>query len=52
MAGERLPKEGFVYSMYNSETGEWEEIAYEDIATQDALNSYFGTNTLTSNKER
>ena len=52
MAGERLPKEGYVYSMYNSETGEWEEIAYEDIATQDALNSYFGTNTLTSNIER
>ena len=52
MAGEALPKDGYVYSMYNTETGEWEEIAYEDIATQDALNSYFGANTLTSNIER
>lgn len=52
MAGQALPKDGYVYSMYNSETGEWEEIPYEEIATKYDLNSYFGTDTLTSNIER
>ena len=52
MAGQALPKDGYVYSMYNSETGEWEEIPYEEIATKADLNSYFGMDTLTSNIER
>lgn len=52
MAGQELPKDGYVYSVYNSETGEWEEISYEKIATQADLNSYFGMDTLTSNIER
>ena len=52
MAGQSLPKDGYVYSMYNSETGEWEEIPYEEIATKADLNSYFGMDTLTSNIER
>ncbi|MBQ7790620.1 MAG: hypothetical protein IJ399_05085 [Bacilli bacterium] len=52
MAGQALPKDGYVYSMYNSETGEWEEIPYEKIATRYDLNSYFGMDTLTSNIER
>ena len=52
MAGEALPKDGYVYSMYNSETGEWEEIPYEKVATRADLNSYLGMDTLTSNIER
>ena len=52
MAGQALPKDGYIYSMYNHETGEWEEIPYEEIATKADLNSYFGMDTLTSNIER
>ena len=52
MAGEALPKDGYIYSKYNIETGEWEEIPYEEIATRDDLNWYFGIDTLTSNIER
>lgn len=52
MAGQALPKDGYVYSIYNHETGEWEEIPYEEIATRDDINSYFGMDTLSSNIER
>ena len=52
MAGQALPKDGYVYSVYNTETGQWEEIPYEEIATRYDINSYFGMDTLTSNIER
>lgn len=52
MAGEALPKEGYVYSRYNVETGVWEEIPYEEIATRNDLNYYFNLDALESNIDR
>ena len=52
MAGGALPKDGYIYSKYNPETGKWEEIPYEEIATKDDLNTYFGIDTFVSNMDR
>lgn len=52
MAGGTLPSEGYTYQMYNSETGKWENIAYEDIATIQDLYSYYNIDTFVSNMDR
>lgn len=52
MAGRALPKDGYIYSRYNVETGVWEEIPYEEIATIDDLNYYFSTDALLSNIDK
>ena len=51
-AGGMLPSENYVYQVYNSETGKWEEIPYEKVATQDALYEYFNIDTFVSNMNR
>lgn len=39
---EKLPKDGFVYSIYNKETGMWEEIPYEKVGTLADVYALFG----------
>lgn len=41
-ADEELPKEGYVYSIYNKETGKWEEVPYEKVGTLADVYSLFG----------
>lgn len=48
MAGGCLPEEGYTYKVYNSETGQWEVIEYEEIATVDRLYSFYGSSNLKS----
>ena len=49
-ADEKLPQDGYIYSIYNVETGEWEEIPYEKIATLADIYSLFGINSTTEYK--
>ena len=39
---EKLPKDGYIYSIYNADTGRWEEVPYEKIATLSDIYSLFG----------
>lgn len=39
---EELPKDGYVYSIYNKETGLWEEIPYEKVETLADVYELFG----------
>ena len=39
---EELPKDGYVYSIYNTETGLWEEIPYEKVQTLSDVYELFG----------
>lgn len=48
MAGGTLPEEGYTYQVYNKETGQWEDINYEDIATKEALYNYYNIDTFTT----
>lgn len=41
-ADEELPKDGYVYSIYNKETGVWEEIPYEKVGTLADVYALFG----------
>ena len=41
-ANERLPKDGYVYSIYNKEKGTWEEIPYEKVETLANIYELFG----------
>lgn len=41
-ANERLPKDGYVYSIYNKEKGAWEEIPYEKVETLANIYELFG----------
>ena len=52
MAGHVLPKDGYIYSVYNKETGKWEEIPYEKVSNKDELYSYFNIDTFASNMNR
>ena len=52
MAGHVLPKDGYIYSIYNKETGKWEEIPYEKVSNKDELYSYFNIDTFASNMNR
>jgi hypothetical protein len=52
MAGHVLPKDGYIYSVYNKETGKWEEIPYEKVSNKDELYSYFNIDTFVSNMNR
>ena len=51
-SGGTLPSEGYKYEMYNPETGKWEEISYEKVATQDALFEHLNIDTFVSNMNR
>jgi arsenate reductase-like glutaredoxin family protein len=42
---EKLPKDGYIYSIYNKEAGQWEEIPYEKVATLQDIYSLFGIET-------
>lgn len=46
MAGEQLPADGYVYKVYNKNTGSWEEIEYSQIATVDKLYDFYGIDNL------
>lgn len=48
MAGESLPKDGYIYKVYNKETGNWEEIEYSKVATIDRLYDYYSVDILQS----
>lgn len=39
---EELPKDGYLYSIYNKETGVWEEIPYEKVKTLADVYDLFG----------
>lgn len=39
---EKLPKDGYVYSIYNRETGNWEEVPYEKVETLADVYALFG----------
>lgn len=51
-SGGTLPSEGYKYEMYNPETGKWEEISYDKVATQDALFEHLNIDTFVSNMNR
>lgn len=48
MAGGSLPADGYVYKVYNKETGLWEEIEYSKISTVDRLYDFYSIDTLQS----
>lgn len=39
---EKLPKDGYIYSIYNKETGLWEEVPYENVSTLSDVYELFG----------
>lgn len=52
MAGDLLPKEGYTYKYYNRETGTWDIIDYENIATVDDLYDFYGIKFLGARVEK
>lgn len=48
MAGASLPKDGYIYRIYNKETGNWEEIEYDKISTINKLYDYYNIDILQS----
>ena len=48
MAGGSLPADGYTYKFYNRNTGQWEVVDYEKIATVDNLYSFYGSSNLKS----
>ena len=52
MTGKSLPKDGYVYKIYNKESGNWEEIEYNKISTVDKLYDFYSIDILQSKTKK